>query len=123
MITSLRKTSTLFSFDYIDDDFPNKLYCTNFKYIDDNEKVLELDFHKIINSIGKSDSKDDLDYLKRNVDLISTIYFTESKIKKILLKKLEQNEVVLVRFIADIVFEKKMRIFFKSNDEFNLIKE
>jgi hypothetical protein len=123
MNISLRKGSSLFSIDYVDGDFSNNLYCSNSRYIDDNEKVIQLDFHIIINSRSMTNSKDDLDDLKMKVDLISTIYFTDSQITNILFKKLKQKELVLVRFIADIVFEKKMRIIFISKDQFHLIKE
>jgi len=121
MITSLRKGTSHFFISYTDGDHSSNLYCSDMKYIDDNEKIILLDFHKLFNSHSQTNSKDDLNDLSNKIEFISEIQFRDSQVSNLLSKKLNQNEKVSVKFLIGILKEKKMRIIFKSNDKFNLV--
>ena len=122
MNISLRKGTSYLSLNYQDGDFSNNLYCSDSRYIDDKEKILLLDFYQITHSRTKTNSNDDLDDLRRKVDLLESIHFSDSVITEKLLRKIKQNEEILVRFISDSVFETKMKIVFKNKEEFSLVK-
>jgi len=120
MNISLRKGTTNISVSYKGGGFSNNLYCSNTKFSNDKMKILELDFHSIVKAQIKTNSNDDLNDLKRDLNDLELISFSDKLITEKLIKRLKQNEKILMRFIADEVFEIEMRIKFISNEEFNL---
>ncbi|WP_298363632.1 hypothetical protein [uncultured Lutibacter sp.] len=122
MNITLRKGTTYISILYKDGDFSNNLYCSNIKYLNEKENILELDFLKITNARIKTDSNDDLERLEKKVENLENISFSDKLITEKLLKRLNQNEDILVRFISKNIFETKMKIIFESNQDFKLEK-
>lgn len=110
----LRKGETYISIIYNNDNF-STLYCTNTKLYYSNYtkiKILELDFNSIMKSITDRNSKDDLNYLIINYNDLLSISFTDKLITEKLQKKLKSGEKLIVKFIADNIFQLEMMINF-----------
>ena len=123
MKTSLRKGTTIIEVESKTGWFSNNLYCTTSLELDQNKKTLILDFSSVSKSRIKTDSNDDLEYLNENSDTIKRIRFSDKLItEKLIKRKLNQNELITVKFISEITLEIQMSIKFTSIETFSIEK-
>jgi hypothetical protein len=121
MILPLKKGNTHIDVFYTN-DFSHNLYCSDFKFIKEQIKGIELSFEHILRSRTDSNSKYDLNDFIDNKDEIEIIKFSDKTLKKSLLRKFEQNELVNLRVIAGKIIDLQMNIVFNKMDEFELRK-
>lgn len=122
MILSIKKDTTYIDVIYKNNDFLHNLYCSDFKFDNEQSKVIEFSFKRILKSRTDSNSKDDLYDFVENIDKLESIRFSDKTIKKSLLRKLSNNEKVILRVIAEKTLELEMIIVFGKFEEFELKK-
>lgn len=122
MILTLKKTTTHIDVFYTNHDFSHNLSCSDFKFINGQEKCIEFSFENILKSRADSNSKDDLKDFIENKEKIETISFSDKTLRKSLIKKFQQNEKIEIRIIAGKIIKLEMIIVFKKFDEFELKK-
>ncbi len=121
MILPLKKGNTHIDVFYTN-DFSHNLYCSDFKFIKEQIKGIEFSFEHILKSSTDSNSKYDLNDFIENKEEIETIRFSDKTLKKSLVRKFEQNELVNMRVIAEKNIDLQMNIVFKKMDEFEFQK-
>ena len=122
MILTLKKTTTHIDVFYTNHDFSHNLSCSDFKFINGQEKRIEFSFENILKSRADSNSKDDLKDFIENKEKIETISFSDKTLRKSLIKKFQQNEKIEIKIIAGKIINLEMIIVFKKFDEFEFKK-
>ena len=122
MILTLKKTTTHIDVFYTNHDFSHNLSCSDFKFINGQEKSIEFSFENILKSRADSNSKDDLKDFIENKEKIETISFSDKTLRKSLIKKFQQNEKIEIKIIAGKIINLEMIIVFRKFDEFEFKK-
>lgn len=120
MNTSIKKGITHINISYTDGDFSHNLYCTEMVLINGVPNSLEMNFKNNLNSRYQTNSNADLVDLISNMASLDEINIQNLTITKKIIKKLKQNEEIIVSLIIDKTYNLISHIVFKSKDEFTL---